>query len=164
MNAKFKCLLLPFLIWDMAVSAESYNSLVIVHLDGQEAVHALSVIGRIEFTQDSLFLVSNQGIILGRENKDSVQNIAFRADSTTTDVSEVKIGNSIQIYPNPVLQTLIIKGAKTNEVIRIYSLNGNLIASAIVYDEQHSAIDVSGLPVGQYLLQINTQIMKLIKQ
>lgn len=164
MNLKQRLFLILVMCSWLKISAEEHNTLRVVMLSGQETAYALSLIGRIEFSADSLFLVSNQGIILGRENKDSVQNIAFRTDSTTTDISEVKIGNSIQIYPNPVLQTLIIKGAKTNEVIRIYSLNGNLIASAIVYDEQHSAIDVSGLPVGQYILQVNTQVMKLIKQ
>ena len=161
---KFKfCILIPLLLLGLMSSAEENKTLKIVYLDGQEAAHALSVIGRIEFSEDSLFLVSNEGAVLGREHRDVVQKLVFVTDDTPSAITEVKTNLSVQIYPNPVLQTLTVKGAKVNETIRIYSLNGNLMSSSIVYDEQ-TIMDVSGLPVGQYILQVNTQVMKLIKQ
>ena len=162
MKSKFYTLL-SLLFIGISIYAEEYEALKVVLFDGQEKVHALSLIGRIEFTNDSLSLVNNEGQILGREHKDNVRIVSFGTESSAMAVSTLEINQNILIYPNPVQQTLVVKGAKVDETIRIYSLQGGLISTAKVYDE-NTTIDVHDLPNGQYILQINTHIVKLIKQ
>ena len=155
-------LLLAFLFSLMNMYAEEYYAIKVVKLDGQEYSKAFALIGRLEFANDSMYLVGLDGQILGCELKTDVHKIAFGNDSTTAIPSVEKDAN-IRIYPNPVQQSLIIKGAQTNEIIRIFTLNGTVLTTAKVHDEL-TTVDVSNLPAGQYLLQVNTQIMKLIKQ
>lgn len=159
---KFILLLFSLLFLMMSMYAEEYYAIKVVKLNGQEYSQAFAIIGRLEFTSDSMYLVSTDGQILGRELRTDVHKIAFGNDSTTA-ISSAEMDAKIHIYPNPVQQSLIIEGARTNENIRIYTLNGVVLTTAKVHDELTS-IDVSNLPVGQYLLQVNTQIIKLIKQ
>lgn len=147
----------------MSIQAEEYYAIKVVKLDGQEYAQAYALIGRLEFTNDSMCLVSTDGQILGRELRTDVHKIVFGNDTIAMAIPSVETDSKIQIYPNPVQQALIIKGAQANETIRIYTLNGVVLTTAKVHDELTS-IDVSNLPVGQYLLQVNTQIIKLIKQ
>lgn len=163
MKNKLFGLLAALMLSGISINAEEPNMIKVVMLDGQEKVQALSVIGRIEFNADSLFLVASDGLILGREHKDHVQKIMFCYEDTPSSVSTVDVNGRIQIYPNPVQHLLVVKGATAGETMRIYSLSGNLVSTVKVVDE-NTTVDVSGLPVGQYLLQINTNIMKLIKQ
>ena len=159
---KFILLLFSLLFLMMSMYAEEYYAIKVVKLNGQEYSQAFAIIGRLEFTGDSMYLVSTDGQILGRELRTDVHKIAFGNDSTTA-ISSVEMDAKIHIYPNPVQQSLIIEGAQTNETIRIYTLNGVVITTAKVHDDL-TTIDVSNLPAGQYLLQANTQIVKLIKQ
>jgi len=135
----------------------------VVKLNGQEYSQAFALIGRLEFSNDSMYLVSTDGQILGRELRADVHKIVFGSDSSTVAIPSVEAESSIMIYPNPVQQSLIIKGAQTNETIRIFTLTGTIVTTAKVQDEL-TTIDVSNLPVGQYLVQVNAQIVKLIKQ
>jgi hypothetical protein len=156
-------LLLAFLLSLMNIYAEEYYAIKVVKLNGQEYSQAFALIGRLEFTADSMYLVGTDGQILGSELRTEVHKIAFGSDTTATAISSVEMDAKIHIYPNPVQQSLIIEGAQTNETIRIFTLNGTVITTAKVHDGL-TAVDVSNLPAGQYLLQVNTQILKLIKQ
>ena len=156
-------LLLTLLLPLASIFADPFYSIKVVKLNGQEYSQAFDLIGRLEFANDSMYLVSTDGQILGRELRTEVHKIVFGSDSSTVAVPSVETNSRIQIYPNPVLQSLIIKGAQTNETVRIFTLTGTLITTATVFDEL-TTIDLSNLPVGQYLLQVNTQIVKLIKQ
>lgn len=151
------------LLLGMSVSAEERDSLKLISLDGHESAYALSIIGRIEFDSDSLFLVGAEGIVLGREHKDKIRVVAFTTEGSTEAISTIEVENNIHIYPNPVQQVLLIKGAKIGDAIHIYSLNGNLVYTAKAFDEV-TTLDVSGLQRGQYLIQVNALVMKLIKQ
>jgi hypothetical protein len=73
---------------------------------------------------------------------------------------------AITIYPNPVSNVLYIKNAGiTIENVKIYDLNGRLIKEEKLDDNQ---IDVSQLPQGIYILDIETAIgvlrQKLVKE
>ena len=160
---KNKILLFLLLALSLSITAEESAILKVLTLDGQEQTHALSVIGRLEFSADSLLLVANDGSILGGELKDNVQRIEFNNEETPHSLMSVDTNHSIQIFPNPVQQIIHIQGTKAKETIRIYSLSGNLIISTSASDI-NTDLDVSDLPNGQYLLQINTQVLKLIKQ
>ena len=59
----------------------------------------------------------------------------------------------INIFPNPVKNTLYISGDSSNYNIKIYSLLGQLVMAASSVDE----VDVSSLTKGVYLIMINNE-------
>ena len=65
------------------------------------------------------------------------------------------ISENIKIYPNPIIDNLIIESSNNKLItIRIYSLNGE----EVFYNDLHSLnnkLDISSLPSGLYILKIN---------
>ena len=61
--------------------------------------------------------------------------------------------NSVKLYPNPVSDRVFIKSTEQIESVSIYNINGQLVKQAI---ETTNGIDVSVLPSGVYMIQINT--------
>lgn len=71
--------------------------------------------------------------------------------------------NDLQIYPNPVLNTITLKTDLEGELnYQIYSMVGNLILSGFVNSSSRT-IDLSGLPPNIYLLKSGTSTFKVIK-
>jgi hypothetical protein len=68
---------------------------------------------------------------------------------------EKLISENIKIYPNPIINNLIIESANNKLItIRIYSLNGE----EVFYNDLHSLnnkLDISSLSSGLYILKIN---------
>lgn len=71
---------------------------------------------------------------------------------------------NLKFYPNPVKDLLNIEtNAFENANIEIYSMSGQLIKS-IKSDSQHIQIDVSKLSSGTYILKIDNNSQKFIKE
>lgn len=69
---------------------------------------------------------------------------------------------SMEIYPNPVIETLYFKQFQDNENIRIYNLLGTLVKMINVTGNQ---IDVADLPVGYYVIKAGiNKTTKFFKQ
>ncbi len=71
--------------------------------------------------------------------------------------------NSIELYPNPVKNVLLIKNpftAKDNDRMELFSVDGKRILET-AYQEK---LDVSMLLSGSYFLRINNQTIKFIKE
>ncbi|WCO01772.1 FG-GAP-like repeat-containing protein [Psychroserpens ponticola] len=87
------------------------------------------------------------------------------AGVTTLDIASYE-SNSFKLYPNPVKNTLYIKGNTENLTkIEIININGQLIKTINAHFNQ---IDVSHLNAAIYFLKVyaknNTSTLKLIKQ
>ena len=91
---------------------------------------------------------------------DNVRTITF--DDIDTAVDNVVSQSSINVYPNPTADMLIVEGVTAKEAIHIYSLNGNQVLS-VTPQEGVNTINVSGLPNGVYLLKYANESFKLIK-
>lgn len=93
-------------------------------------------------------------------------------DGTTkyySDPESVEINSSkIVIYPNPSTDFIQIEGFKFEDSnIAIYSPNGVTYSSllqTIEKGEDFLKLDISNLPNGVYLLKIDEQILKFVKQ
>lgn len=68
----------------------------------------------------------------------------------------------IKIYPNPVSTQLSVSGITKNQKYEIYSLDGKLIKTGTYSAGQ--MIDVNSLTKGAYLLKIDSQNLKFIKE
>lgn len=83
-------------------------------------------------------------------------------DNAGMAVSE-SIVDAVQVYPNPAVNIIKIKGLEAIQRLKIFDMNGRL-----VLENAGSEADVSNLAKGQYILNVHTpsQIVskKLIKQ
>jgi hypothetical protein len=69
--------------------------------------------------------------------------------------------NIINVYPNPASNELYINDLIKNSVINLYDMNGILILSQ--HTDVSSIVDISHLPNGIYVLQMNSNYTKVLK-
>ncbi len=86
----------------------------------------------------------------------SASNTTMTGDvhSTSLSVSDMKSANTgIQIFPNPVTETIRITGMDNGKTLEIYNMAGQLVRSETFAQKT----DVSSLAAGIYLLKIQTR-------
>jgi ligand-binding sensor domain-containing protein len=94
-------------------------------------------------------------------NKDTVTfNMVVNTELTRVTVDLNTAINTldmpaVSIYPNPVNDLLKINGLDNPAILRIYSTDGQLMQTESLNSE-HTEIDVSGLPKGMYILNLET--------
>ena len=80
-----------------------------------------------------------------------------------TGIKNQKTESAIFVFPNPVKTYLTVEGVNKGAKIDLLDLNGTLLQSILTQDNAAN-IDVSSLPQGMYLLQVEGQAVKFIKQ
>lgn len=92
--------------------------------------------------------------------------IIERNSTVTKDTSILAVNDSekevIRIYPNPVKNQLTITGTTNDQKYEIYSLDGKLVKTGTYSSPQ--LINVNKLSKGIYLLKIENQNLKFIKE
>lgn len=137
------------------------QEIVLLYPSGKEIKTDLAAIGRLEFSPDSVFLVSLDGMRLGAEAKGKLQHIRV-AQKSVSNIDAVP-ETELFVYPNPTTNTLTINGIEHNTTARIYTTNGQLLQAVSLF-EGSNTLSVESLGVGTYLLQINTHVIRFIKQ
>ena len=133
------------------------TNLVIEHRSGAEEKQDIATIGKLVFVEDSIQLLDKSGNILATEPIANIKKIQFATNGTNADVNDMVV-HTIIVYPNPTQDILMIQGAES-QMLRVYNLQGSLLQT-----EWGNQIAVSHLPVGTYLLQIGTQVVRFIKR
>jgi hypothetical protein len=136
------------------------TNLVLEQRSGAELLQDIAIIGKWVFVEDSIRLLDKEGIVLATEPIPiaNVKKIYFAPPKgTETDVNDTLV-NTIIVYPNPTQDVLMIQGIES-QMLRVYNLQGSLLQT-----EWGNQIAVSHLPVGTYLLQIGTQVVRFIKK
>lgn len=84
----------------------------------------------------------------------------FKAENVTNTCASVGIGyvnaNNISVYPNPVVNTFVVKGLENgaNLNYEVYNIAGKLVDSKVVGSNGSGAeVSVQGLPQGSYILK-----------
>ncbi len=158
---KRKTLFLFFL--SAIISAMAETSLIIKPLAGSEHTKALAQIGYVKVTQDSLFVRSHTGNLFSKHAIKDIRHIRYgELGSTPTSEAVRTEPPACRVYPNPAQDMLIIDNAGC-ETAHVFDLNGHLLWSVRLHGVKAN-IDVSTLPVGEYLLLINSQTYKFIKR
>jgi uncharacterized repeat protein (TIGR01451 family) len=102
---------------------------------------------------------------------DTVENIM--GGCTTTSVKNIKSGSSITIYPNPAHDLLYINipdntslsfGEGRGEVTITNLLGQTLYSQQPTTNSQLLTIDISDLPNGVYIVKINDEVRKFVKE
>ena len=81
------------------------------------------------------------------------------ASYTINDVSVNEVESDINIFPNPVHNTLQIKSKLNNQntIIEVYNYLGKLLDAYQNMNSQHAQIDVSKLSSGIYIVKLKSQ-------
>lgn len=138
--------LTAFLLSALPISAEKASTV------NDQTIHS------IVLHNGWLYLMSPDGDVIIRERISDIRSIVFPTNhSGTTDIIDVPEEN-IRIYPNPVQESLFIESAG-DTTYKIYDIDGSCLMSG-----EGNTINVSSLMKGTYLLQINNNTFKFIKQ
>lgn len=138
--------------------------LVTIHkLSGSDLQVAISSLGKLTFTNDTVCLISTSGEELACEPQSNVKSISFVAEAPSMGLSNVQERGQITIFPNPTADLLHIQGVETPTTVRIFDLQGK-VCKAFPINELENTCNIADMPQGTYYLQINTHIVKLIKQ
>ena len=121
---------------------------------------SLSDIRKITFNQNEINFVLDDATEVALELSE-VSKLTFSGDVSVESL--IKDTEKVAIVPNPVVSNFKILGADKykGETLTIYSINGQIVNQTAAWDGE--AIDVSNLPQGIYLLNINTLTIKFIK-
>ena len=155
---KQKLLLIPLLF--VAITALAETSLIVQPLSGDEQAQALSTIGYVKVTSDSLFIYAHSDMLLGKNAIKDIHSIRYGEPNPQESIDNVNV-STCHIYPNPTQDMLIIDNSDADKAL-IFDLNGHLLQTVSLYGEK-ATINVTTLPRGEYLLLLNTQTYKFIK-
>jgi len=154
-----KLFIIPMLL--VAIAAIAETSLVIQPLTGDAQANALAKIGYVKVTPDSLFVFSHSNILLSEIAIKDVQYIRYGELNNNQSIDNARMA-TCRVFPNPTQDRLIIQNANCEKAY-IFDLNGRLLQTTPL-DGESSFINVTSLPKGEYLLLLNNQTIKFIKQ
>ena len=137
-------------------SSLAWATLTIEWLNGTKQTEAISKIGKIVFIGDKMSLTDVNGNLLAESEIDDVRKIVFVKEATKEITPQNE--EEISVYPNPTSNILYINGLNKHEKVHLFDTNGKLVKSC-----QETELDMNDLSNGIYLLQIRTQVVKVIK-
>lgn len=149
----FTCFIfMAFSVW---LFAEDFSAIIAISADGAETTYVLADIKRIDVkkkdTSVSMSVLLNDGTQEG-----SYRKLILKKEVTSIEeLGEI----SLYVYPNPVSNTLSVMGVGEDASLSVYTLSGKS-----VIQEKGNQLDVTSLLKGTYILQINNQFVKFIKQ
>jgi len=83
---------------------------------------------------------------------------------TSAEVYFLNEEEEISIYPNPASDVIYMKNApETSTIVSIYRIDGALILQKQI-SSQNKASNISELTSGLYVIKIDNQALKFIKQ
>ena len=153
-------------IFAMVGSAKAVPSLVVKPLSGQECITALSSVGKLVYSGDSLYVYDKAQTLVFSDLLANVQHVRFSDEqpSTPTSVANTQGGSALQVkvYPNPTKEVLHVENAQS-EVLRLYAMDGRLVGTQAV-ENGSAQVNMTELPTGNYLLLSGNQSFQVIKQ
>jgi hypothetical protein len=146
----------------VAIAAMAETSLIIQPLAGEEQSTAISTIGYIKMTPESLYVYSHSDLLLSQTAIKDINYLHFWKSENATNFENVQATTSCRVYPNPTQDMLIIDNANCDKAF-IFDINGHLLQT-ISIDRVQTSINVNSLPLGEYLLFLSNQTVKFLKQ
>lgn len=111
--------------------------------------------------------------VLHSYSSDNVQNMTFvtngvnkkasyRVGVGVSGVNSIEKKSSIKVYPNPADDIIVVKGAKENSIVTVYSTLGMMMTRTEIGES--SVIDVSDYPTGIYIMNVDGETIKFVKK
>lgn len=147
-------------------SAMAVPSLVVKPLVGAECISALSTVGKLVYSGDSLYVYDKAQTIVFKDLLLNVKHIRFSDEqpSNPTDVEHTPSDNTLKVkaYPNPTQDILMVENAQ-GDMLRLYTMDGRLLETQPLTNGS-AQVNMANLPTGNYLLLSGNQSFQVIKQ
>lgn len=147
-------------------SAMAEPSLVVKPLVGTECISALSTVGKLVYSGDSLYVYDKSQTVVFKDLLLNVKHIRFSDEqpSTPTDVENTQSDNTlkVKVYPNPTQDILMVENAQ-GDMLRLYTMDGRLLETQPLTNGS-AQVNMANLPTGNYLLLSGNQSFQVIKQ
>ena len=125
----------------------------------------------IKFSEKGVYVMSMR--VLHSYSSDNVQNMTFvtngvnkkasyRVGVGVSGVNSIEKKSSIKVYPNPADDIIVVKGAKENSIVTVYSTLGMMMTRTEIGES--SVIDVSDYPTGIYIMNVDGETIKFVKK
>ena len=135
------------------------STLMTIHMnDGTERNYYMLEDDRMYFEDNETLVVDIA--INAKSDRFNLADIRKITCSEIEGVSEAS-SNSVCLSPNPTYDAFMLSNLNGKETIHIYALDGRLLMSTKAVDNQ--MIDISGLPIGIYLVKTESCTLKMIK-
>lgn len=142
-------------VTDVTIPANADASVTIPVTFSEKGVYVMSM--RVLRSYSS-GLVQNMTFVTNGVSKKA----SYRVGVGVSGVNAVEKNPSMQVYPNPTYDVIVIKGAKENSVVSIYSTVGQMMTQTEI--EESSVIDVSDYPAGIYIVNIDGETTKFVRK
>ena len=83
---------------------------------------------------------------------------------TPTNIERNDSELTLKCYPNPATHSVRVSNYEPIQSIRVYSISGQPMPVGIAINGSTAQINVSSLMTGQYIILVNQNAVKLIKQ
>ncbi len=154
-------LIIPCLLF-VAIAAMAETSLIVKPLTDEEQATALSTIGYIKMTPESLYVYSYSDLLLSQKAINDINYLHFGKSENATSFENVQVTTTCRVYPNPTQNMLIIENANCDKAY-IFDISGRLLQTTSI-EGDCTSINVNSLPLGEYLLFLGNQTVKFLKQ
>ena len=91
-------------------------------------------------------------------------DVLIKATFAKKTAAEVVESSSVRLYPNPASTYVNVKGAKADDLVRLYDTNGSLRYEARTDADGTLQIDLSAYAEGSYLLRVGNDAKRLLIQ
>lgn len=138
---------------------------VFIHyLNNTEETYSITENGKIYFSENNLLIKEDSGTAVSIDVS-SIRKLIFNNLTDTATPGIFQNATDIYIYPNPATDYINIACTEHSEPIqvKIFSLSGMLVWQNLNCNP-NEAIDISYLPAGLYLLNINNKTIKFSKR
>lgn len=133
-------------------------------LDNTEQSYSVEPDGKLWFNNSDLIINPNNLTDPITVSLSDIRKITFKDNENTTGIREVvKTKADIHIFPNPTHNYFDIQSSGTEKLnVHIFNTNGTLVTNGTYV--AGNRVDISHLTTGVYIVVINNQSFKLIKQ
>ena len=136
------------------------DSVIVLAKDGTSYTAKIADVKRIDLGADAL-VISTTGDVSTTYQYSDVDRILIGADAD--GIEGITSGGNIAIWPTVVTDNLNIAGAEAGTPVKVYGINGSLVAAGTTAEGTLS-LDLSSAPAGVCIVNVGTKTVKIIKK
>ena len=155
-------LLLVILTLGMFFHLAAQSTQMTIYMNnGDERSYIMTENDRVYFENNETLVV--EIAVYNKDLRSDRFNLADIRKITCQEVEGVSEDSytSVCLVPNPVHDAFMLRNLNGKETLHIFTLDGRMVMS--VEASENQLIDISGLPVGLYLVKTEHQTLKMIK-
>jgi hypothetical protein len=129
---------------------DNYTNGLVIEMDANNSIYQYGDLSSI--------------VVMGGDTLNSTRPYptSYLARFSEKKAKSVVIDSTIRLFPNPFSQTVNFSGMTGETTFTVYSLLGQEMVKGFL-KESTTSVDLSALPQGCYLIEVNGRVIKMIK-